>query len=188
MPTNLCQFGNSCRSFTYPKYTCHRYHPSDPKSTILNKKNLFLVQNFFDKLGFIYLDSGDKFKLFREKAYLKNKSDAGNWRIRFYRVKTSMLYANANYGSPENAFVILENSDPYDFETNKNKICPHLDEIDLTIPIRSRYDKPPFCCEKIFELEIFIDGNFEKFFCLMIWEKYKCGYRCNTNIYHPHGN
>lgn len=190
IPTdNLCKFGDRCRSFTNYKFICNRYHYRDSKllEPILNKKNFLLVQQFLNDFGFIFIDSFARFmKLYTKNIYPRWSSM--NWDMKFYCVKTSMLFSITYCGTGKFTFVILENHQPYDFETNKNKICPSLDGLNTNKRICYEYDEPHYCCEKVSDFDISVDGYSEKFFCLMIWEKYKCGYGCNTNIYHPHGN
>ena len=48
---------------------------------------------------------------------------------------------------------------------------------------------PHYCCEIAErDINVVVDNQLEKFYCLMIWVPYKCGYGCNTNICHTHGN
>lgn len=80
--------------------------------------------------------------------------------------------------------VVLDiQSKEYDLQKETNsKICYRCPD-DLECANTNCKD-----CHKVCYFNIMIDDKNELFYLVCVWVPYRCGYSCETEVYHRHGN
>ena len=186
----ICKFGRRCHSITggytkgghRKKRYCDKSHPKREVVYLPEEKYLTdYITKVVPFYGFTYMCADYEFNNILSKSMIKDpiKYDVRpvNYKWSLFRPSTKMLYETINFQirRGEHTIYILDTCSEYDLDTELKSFITEKNK---------NYKKSIHCGE----IELYIDGGVETFYIINAWKPYRCGYKCDTQVYHGHGN